>query len=156
MNTRYAIAGLSLLLLPAYAFAELLSVQVEQAPIRSKPSFVGQILTNVPYQQQVEILQIRGDWRMVRFGEHQGWMHVKALQQSRTTLQPGSGIVDSGVSSREVSLAGKGFNAEIENAYRSSHGNLGYAWVDKMEGMHISSTELEAFAAESDFVTTAR
>ncbi len=155
MNTRHAIAGLLLLLSPAYALAELLPVKVEQAPIRSKPSFVGQVLVNVPHQQTVEILQTRGDWRLVRFGEHQGWMHIKALQQSRPTLQAGK-IVDSGVSSREVSLAGKGFNAEIESAYRSSRGNLGYAWVDKMERMHVSSTELEAFAAQSDFVTTAR
>lgn len=150
MKNKYIFAGLLFLLLPTYSFAEVLTVQTKKAPIRSEPYFLGKILTNASYQDSVEVLQKKETWWEVRFGKHQGWIHISALNQSKLNLKAGN-VINYGVSGEEVSLAGKGFNAAVEQAYRSQHGNMGYAWVDKMEQIQISSDELERFSAESDF-----
>ncbi|NOQ35287.1 MAG: SH3 domain-containing protein [Methylococcaceae bacterium] len=155
MNKKNAFAGLLLLLVPTFGLAESLTVQIEKAPIRSTPSFLGKIITNVSHQGSVDVIEKKGAWRLVKFGSNQGWMHVSALVQSQLKLHAGE-ILDHSVSGEEVSLAGKGFNSDVEKAYRSQHGSLGYAWIDKMEKVEITGAELEQFASKSDFKVTTR
>ncbi len=45
----------------------------------------------------------------------------------------------------EVALAGKGFNKEVEASYRAKHGELSFAWVDKMLGIKIPAAQVEEF-----------
>lgn len=143
------------MLVPIFGFAESAPVQIEKAPIRTTPSFLGKIITNVPHQSSVDVIEKKGAWREVQFDSKQGWMHITALVQTQLALQSGK-IMDHSVSGEEVSLAGKGFNSDIENAYRSQHGSLAYEWVDKMEQLKISTTELEQFAQKSDFKMATR
>jgi hypothetical protein len=46
-----------------------------------------------------------------------------------------------------VALAGKGFNQEVENAYKSG-GSLNYGDVDKTEAITVTPDELYAFITE--------
>jgi hypothetical protein len=53
----------------------------------------------------------------------------------------------SGVSASEVALAGKGFNEEVENAYKAG-GKLNYADVDKTEAIRVTDEDLEKFVTD--------
>lgn len=48
-------------------------------------------------------------------------------------------------SGKEVALAGKGFNAEVEAQYRKGHRNVNYPAVDRMELVQISPQEMATF-----------
>lgn len=156
MKRVFALCGAALLFLPTFGFATNLTVQAENAPIRSEPTFFGKIVATAHYRSPVELIEERGAWRLVRFNQQQGWMHISAL-----VTKAGLGLVagealNGAISSKEVSLAGKGFNKETENAFKKQHRELSFAWVDRMEKMAISPSELEKFAAGGDFSTAAR
>jgi hypothetical protein len=57
-----------------------------------------------------------------------------------------------GASANEVALAGKGFNKEVENAYKAG-GSLNYADVDKTEAITVSPEELLKFVTEGRLIT---
>ncbi len=155
MKKKLALFGAALLLSPALGFATSLMVEVQQGQLRSEPTFFSKIITNVGYHNSVTVLEERGPWRLVQFKQQKGWMHISALMSSNVKLNAGLSLGDS-ISSKDVSLAGKGFTKEVENAFRKQHSELSFAWVDKMEKVKITSSELEKFAAGSDFSTVAR
>ncbi len=154
MNKQIVFAGI-LLMLPAIAFAESLTVKTEKAAIRSRPSFISEILANVTHNNSVEVIKKQGAWRMIEFGQHEGWMHVLSLIQPERKFQAGK-VIDQRVSSKEISLAGKGFNSDVERAYKKQQGSLGYVWVNNMEKIKVTSEQLEQFASKSEFNITAR
>lgn len=150
MKKVFALCGAALLFVPALGSATSLTVQSAQAQLRSDPSFGGKIITSVRYRSSVELLEQRGPWRLVKFRQQQGWMHISALVAPSVKLKAGQTLNDR-ISSKEVSLAGKGFNKEVENKYKQSHSNLNFAAVDKMEQLTVTPSELEKFAVEGDF-----
>ncbi|HEY8096546.1 MAG TPA: hypothetical protein VIE65_10715, partial [Methylobacter sp.] len=50
-----------------------------------------------------------------------------------------------GASGKEIALAGKGFNADVENAYKAEHRQMSFAWVDNMEKFTVSNADIEQF-----------
>lgn len=155
MNKHNALFGAALLLSPALSLAASQMVEVQQAPLRSEPTFFSKIITNVSYHNSVDVTEERGAWRLVKFKQQQGWMHISALLSSNVRLNAGQSLSDS-ISSKDVSLAGKGFTKEVEDAFKKHHRGISFAWVDKMEKVKITSPELEKFAAGSDFSTVSR
>jgi len=49
---------------------------------------------------------------------------------------------------REVALAGKGFNQEVEQSYRDQQRSLNYADVDRVEAITIDNAALRRFLEE--------
>lgn len=155
MKKQIALCGAALLLAPALGWATSLTVQVQQGQLRSEPSFFSPIVSNVRYRSTVDVIEERGAWRMVKFKGKQGWMHISALVNPSVKLSAGQSLSNA-VSGKEVSLAGKGFDAAVEKAFKQSHSNLSFTWVDKMEQINITPSELGKFAAEGDFSTVSR
>lgn len=155
MKKVFALCGAALLLSPTLGSATRLTVQVQQGQLRSEPSFFGKIISNVHYHNSVDVLEERGPWRLVKFKQKQGWMHISALINPSVKLSAGQNISDA-VSSKDVALAGKGFTKEVENEFKKQHSDLSFTWVDNMENINITPSELERFAAEGDFSTISR
>ena len=123
--------------------ASAMSVQVYTAQIRRTPSFLGPVVAELAYGDRVEILDEGRGWLQVRSESGEvGWMQESALTDKKVEFVS-SGSTASGASSEEVALAGKGFNAEIENEYRSGS-DLDFAWVDEMEGWAVPTEDLVA------------
>ena len=59
-----------------------------------------------------------------------------------------------GVSGQEIALAGKGFNADVESRYRSTHSRADYASVDRMEAMRVSRDEMIRFLEDGNVKST--
>ena len=131
----------------AWAAGQQLTVQVQEAQMRKSASFTSGQTAKLFYGDTVDVLEEKGDWYRVSGAGATGWMHTSSFAGGTpATLSAGSADVNPNVSDREVSMAGKGFNPEVEQAYRSAHPE-GYAKLDAMLRINYSPSELEAFLA---------
>lgn len=155
MHVKRAFVFAVLLLTAALAAAqasEQMSVTVKETQVRATPSYLGRILAVLAYGDRVDVLAEQNGWARVRIAGGQGWVHLSALTGKRIVLQSGSQTVDTGASSSEVALAGKGFNQEVENKYRQDN-NLDYTWVDRMDGFTVTPEQVLAFLTEGELDT---
>jgi hypothetical protein len=132
-----------------------MSVQVRDGQLRATPSFLGTVVGSLNYGDQVEVQQQQGDWIQVNAKGQQGWLHTSAL--TTKTINIGSGGKDAPLkaSGKEVALAGKGFNAEVEAKYRKGRQNANFAAVDRMEAIAIAPQEMVVFLASGDLKSAA-
>ena len=129
--------------------AETMSVQVKQGRVYAKPNFLSKLQATLPYGAKLKVTQDDGAWRQVRAKGLQGWMHVSALTENQISLQAGSQRAASGTSKEEMTLAGKGFNKQVEAKYKAAHKGLNYAAVNKMERSYpVSLAQLRQFVKQ--------
>ena len=119
-------------------------VAVRQAVVRSSTWFFASNRGNLSMGEQVSVLQVSGNWTEVRANTAPfltGWTSTGNLSP-RLIVAEGTTA-----SAREVALAGKGFDRDVENVYRAG-GNLNFADVDRMEGIRVPQDELLLFMTE--------
>lgn len=129
---------------------EMANVVVKQGALRSLPSFIGEIITNLSYGQSVEVAQKTNGWARVRVAStgQTGWMHGSALSQRPVTLKSGSLKAGHSATGDELALAGKGFNREVEQQFKAKNPGIDFAWVNTMENFTISDREMQLFLQE--------
>ena len=129
--------------------AEQMSVQVQNAQLRADASYLGKLVTGVPYGTRVTILQSRGDWRQVQEpGGKSGWVHLSALSKKNITMKAGAQDVATAASGDELALAGKGFNSDVEADFKDKNKQIDFTWIDRMEKIKVSMDEITKFLAE--------
>jgi hypothetical protein len=102
----------------------------------------------VSYGERVETVQKQGDWIDVKSSKNlRGWIHQSALTSKQVVLSAG-GQAKSAANDKEVALAGKGFNADVEAQYRKNNGRIDFASVDRMETVRISGDQMISFLDE--------
>lgn len=140
-------AFLCALCLAGAAPAETMRVQVQSGQVRDTPSFLGRVVTVLPYGQSVETTGTQGPWLQVRAADGKtGWLHSSALTAKRLSAQTGGAAVATGASGDELALAGKGFNADVEAQFKAQHANIDFSWVDKMAKMNATPEQIATFA----------
>lgn len=140
-----------LLFLPATSDAQkTLSVQVREGQLRSTPSFLGKIIARVVYGDRVAVVEDQGAWKKVtvKGGNLQGWIHESALTSKQIALRAGQSNVKTSATQSEIALAGKGFNEQVETAFRKENKNLNYTWINRMETFKVSPDQMRAFLAQ--------
>jgi uncharacterized protein YgiM (DUF1202 family) len=118
--------------------------------LKSSTGFFAGTRGTLKYGERVTVLQVNGKWVEVRSASNttlSGW--TTSANMSVKQVVAGS---SSTATAQEVALAGKGFNQEVENAYKSK-GNLNYADVDKTETVTVSETDLLKFLEEGRLAT---
>jgi uncharacterized protein YgiM (DUF1202 family) len=140
------------LLVVAAAWAGPPAVQVKEASVYAKPSSLGKLVGKVPYGTVLTVLATQGGWAQVRVDSASltGWVRTQSFTTKDLDLQAGSQV--SGVSSTEVSLAGRGFTEEIEQDYKTKNPQLDFADMDKMEGYGLPDDQLTAFLTNGGLV----
>lgn len=128
---------------------EFMSVQVRETEVRVMPSFLGKTLIKVRYGQQVAVRKEGESWCDVTFKGRRGWMHKAALTTKKIILED-SAPAEVDASEDEITLAGKGFNKQVEDEYRERHGNDGFEWVDKAEKYKVTQVEILEFLSSGD------
>lgn len=128
----------------------MMSVQIKQGELRARPSFLGTIVARLSYGDQVEMRGRQGSWLKVRFERQgvEGWMHSSALTTKKIVLRAGDQDARQAASSDELALAGKGFNQQVEDAYKTKNPNIDFAWIDKMEKIVVSQNDMRVFLQE--------
>jgi len=129
---------------------KLMSIQVKKGTVRSQPSFLGKVVAELNYGDQVAVQNVKGPWYFIDRpgGSPDGWMHSSALSTKKIVLKPGASDVDKAASSDELTLAGKGFNQQVENDFKSKNPNVDFTWINKMEKMDVSQNQIQNFVEE--------
>jgi SH3-like domain-containing protein len=120
-------------------------VTAKTIEVKNSFGFFANTLGTLAYGASVSVLQEYGKWAQVRSSEPpvlSGWVPASSLTSKR--IITGS---STSASANEIALAGKGFNQEVENAYRQN-GTLDYDAIDAMEEIRISSQQLFSFLQE--------
>ena len=122
-----------------------LYVAVKSVSLKSSTGFFASTRGTLNYGDRVTVLQVSGKFVEVRSANNSsltGWTPSANLS-ARQIISGNTGTL----SARETALAGKGFNQEVENAYRT-RGNLNYADVDRVEAVVVTETGLRRFLEE--------
>ena len=129
------------------AAANLMSIQIKKGQLRTTPSFLGKIVAELNYAEQVAVLEKKEAWLKVRVSAKnaEGWLHASALTSKKIILKPGATDVAQAASSDELALAGKGFSEQIEGEFKTRNPQLDYTWINQMEQMVVSQAQMEQF-----------
>ena len=129
---------------------EMMSIQVKKSAVRSSPSFLGKIVTQLKYGDRVAVQNVKGSWYFIDSpkGKTEGWMHSSALSVKKIVLNPGASDVEQAASSDEITLAGKGFNQQVENDFKSKNPKVDFTAINKMEKITVSQNQIQAFIKE--------
>jgi uncharacterized protein YgiM (DUF1202 family) len=122
-------------------------VTAKTIELKSSTAFFSDVRGTLEYGDQVTVLQEYGKWAEVKATEKQnisGWIAAANLTSKRLLSSRGT---SASASANELALAGKGFNQEVEDAYKVN-GNLNYDAVDAIEKEEIPSRELFNFLLE--------
>jgi hypothetical protein len=119
-------------------------VAVKSAALKSSTWFFAGTRGTLQMGDTVTVLQENGKWAEVRSaaGSLTGWIASASLTAKRVVAS-GSASASAG----ELALAGKGFNQEVENAYKQN-GALDYAPIDALEAQNVSVEDLYNFIVE--------
>jgi hypothetical protein len=147
MRNLLIIISAVLVLAPLARGEETLNIKVEKTCIRPTPSFFVGCEDPLTRGDQVTSLEESGAWYRVKTAtQGEGWLHSSAVDKRSWSLPLAGG--SSEVSSYEASLAGKGFNEEVEGEYKSQHAGLNYDAVDELEQIEVSLEEIQVFVEE--------
>ncbi|MCK4515213.1 MAG: SH3 domain-containing protein [Spirochaetaceae bacterium] len=153
MRKLIAVLTVFLVLSSVFAFdvGDEPAVSIRDGDLRSTPGFLSRITTQVDYGESVKILEVRGDWLRVRAAGSgdEGWLHSSVVaEKEELRLERAGDATAAGVSTREIALAGRGFNEQVEAQYKSDKG-LDFTLVDEMEEYGRPVEELAAFFADA-------
>jgi uncharacterized protein YgiM (DUF1202 family) len=122
-----------------------LYVAVKSLNLKSSTGFFATGRGTLNYGDRVTVLQVNDKYLEVRSAANSsisGWTPMASL--SARQIVSGS---SSTASASEIALAGKGFNQEIEDAYKRQ-GRLNYADVDKVEAITVREADIKRFLEE--------
>lgn len=141
---RLCLIILFFLFIPSYVLAETFIVITKENTIREYPRFFAPIKAYVRYGDMLNAIGKEGDWYRVNFRNVTGYIHKTAVEQ-RTSTPVGSFSSRTGATQEEITLAGKGFNPQVESAYRAKNPQFRYDLVEKVEKYDVSDAELFSF-----------
>jgi hypothetical protein len=145
---RFLIGLLGMVFMPVLACAETATVIVKENAIRESCKFFAPVKVSVHAGNVLEILSQNGDWFQVRFNNIQGCIHKSAIEKKSVSLTDKLlGPQKPSVTGDEVALAGKGFNPQVEEAYKKKNPGMNYAAVNNLEGYKIPENKVQEFAA---------
>lgn len=143
------IALFSVTCLPAAA--ETVKVTTRENAVRGDCRFFAPVKLKVSLGDRLTVSGRKGDWYLVSAKGISGCIHKSAVE-SRSFSAAGRGASAGGTSADEVSLAGKGFNPQVEAGYRKSGKGLNYSAVDEIIRFSVSEKDLEAFVYQGGLV----
>lgn len=133
------------------AAPKLMSVQVREGQARETPSFLGRVVATLGYGAQVQPKEEKAGWARVGLpGGAEGWMHMSALTPKKIVFRSGAADAQKAASADEIALAGKGFNAQVEQQYRARHREADFTWIDRMEKFGVPPEQLVAFLRQGE------
>lgn len=119
------------LLLPALAWAEPMYVQVDKTRLLAKPSAFAKARATLAYRTQVDVRGKQGAYYLVQTAQGAGFVAAASLNPKKPKYA--ARLSGDYVSSEEVAMATKGFNAQVETDYRQKNPSLPYGDLDRWE-----------------------
>ncbi|MCF8068054.1 MAG: SH3 domain-containing protein [Desulfobacterales bacterium] len=153
MKQLYLFTGifiLCVLSISAWAAIQTALISTKENHIREYNRFYAPSLVKVYFEDEVEVISQDGDWFKVKFNEVEGWIHKSAIvKNKKQELRPVLlGAEMAPEEEDEVTLAGKGFNPEVEYALSQENPELNFAKVDEITSSEVDLAEVQAFIKE--------
>jgi uncharacterized protein YgiM (DUF1202 family) len=127
------------------AGVKILSVQYKVSTVRSSPSALGTIVATLEYGERVTVVEDKGAWIKVTTKDGKtGWVNKQALTEKTVKINAG-GAAETGASSDEMAMAGKGFSADVEKQFKAQHSDIDFSWVDKIEKWKVAPEQMQEF-----------
>jgi hypothetical protein len=153
MNYRVSTLLLFIIFYPFDLFAELkaqqkVSIMVKETRLMEKATHWAAPKRVLKYGDSLTVAsEPQGAWIEVETDlKERGYIHESALTTRTVVLRTGVNLGTTEVESTNVVLAGKGFNSDVEDLYKSQAKNLDYTLVNTWESQSVDSQELIAFA----------
>jgi hypothetical protein len=138
----------------ASAYAEPATVIVKENAIRESCKFFAPVKAMIHAGNVLEIVSQDGDWFQVKFNNVQGCVHKSVVQTKSVSLSKKLiGSEKQSASGEEVALAGKGFNPQVEAAYKSKNPKLNFQAVDAIGGYTVAENKVQEFIASGKLNT---
>ena len=132
----------------AVLFAQTLFVKVQTTYVRKEPKFYSPAVATLQAGESVTQIASEGGWFKVRTAKGvEGWLHSSAVQTGKFAVAAVDQSLKTRATAEEVALAGKGFNKQVEEEYKSRKG-VSFAEVDRMLKIKVSPDELRRFLME--------
>ena len=147
---RFILLSFLCLLIAGISFAQArgtMYAAVKDLELRSSSGHFASVKGKLEYGEAVTVIRADGNWLEVRSNTNSalsGWTAASNLTSRR--LVAGSTAT---TTAREVALAGKGFNREVENSYKTDT-KLNYTEVDNAEAIQVSDADLQKFITEGN------
>ncbi len=136
---------LGLSLVTSLAFAATVKVITQEAVIRKEKRFFAPVVMRAPYGAMIQECERAGDWVRVQYQGKQGWVHISAVQEQKFELSSLAGGQAQETKREEVALAGKGFNPEVEKAFREKNPKRRYDLVNQVQSYKVDEQRLQTF-----------
>lgn len=139
MMNRFLLA-FALALTAAGAYASTITVLVQQTALRKRPQSYSPSVGTAKLGQKFESSGLEAGFHKTP----SGYIHSSAVTERKVKLGSADSVGGS-ASAEEVTLAGKGFNAQVEKSYGEKNGEANFAAVNTMERRSVGEAELFAF-----------
>lgn len=130
----------ALALTAAAAYASTITVLVQQTALRKRPQSYSPSVGTAKLGQRFESSGLEAGFHKTPAG----YIHSSAVTERKVKLGSADSVGGS-ASAEEVTLAGKGFNAQVEKSYGAKNGDANFAAVNAMERRSVPEAELFDF-----------
>jgi hypothetical protein len=144
-----AVLAVTLVAGVAFAATETVTVLVKKASIRRDRQFYAPTIAEAQLGESFKVQERGSGWVKVGTKSGDGWLHetsVAAKKVAVSSAGPAGGKVDD----RDVANASKGFNPQVESAYRKKNPTANFAAVDRMEKLEANDSAVQTFVAEGN------
>jgi uncharacterized protein YgiM (DUF1202 family) len=149
MNKSSRLKGLLIgvaILFVAVLLAENLIVKVQTTYVRKEPKFYSPAVATLVAGETVTQISAQEGWFKVKTSKGvEGWIHSSAVGSKSFTLAAIDKSLKTQATAEEVALAGKGFNKQVEEEYKSRNKGLSFVEVDRMLRIIVKTEELRKF-----------
>ena len=142
---RFLLVFSILLIGVTFSKAESVKILSSVNAIREECRFFSPVKARVNYNDEVSIINKKGDWNWVSFLDEEGCIHNSAITVRKVDLTNLDVSSEQIVSHNEISLAGKGFFQEL---YMFTNPNAKFGTLEAIESFEVTDEQLEVFAKE--------
>jgi uncharacterized protein YgiM (DUF1202 family) len=129
--------------------AETLMVKVQTTYLRQEPKFYASTVAVLNAGEVVETISAENGWYQVKTAKGAvGWLHSSAVQTGKFSLAAMDKSLKTQATADEIALAGKGFNKQVEESYKTQHSEANFSEVDRMLKIKVSQSQLLEFLKE--------
>ena len=139
MRSRLLLAA-AVLLSATAALAATVTVLVQETALRKRAQSYSPSIGTARLGQKFETQGLEAGF----YKTSAGYIHSSAVTAKKVSLGSGESVGGS-ASAEEVTLAGKGFNAQVEKSYGDKNGSANFSGVNAMERRSVSEASLFEF-----------
>jgi hypothetical protein len=122
------------------AAAATITVLVQSTAVRRRPQFYAPVAAMAKLGDTFDATGPDNGW----YSTGSGYVHQSAVSTKKVSVGS-AGSVGSAATADEVTLAGKGFNAQVEQSYGAQNPSANFAAVDAMQKREAPEAAMQKF-----------